>query len=244
MRANVTQSTTNVTLSQGSYYYFELVNVNYGGDGYFKVYVDMPSLRPEKINPTWQVDRITMKPSAFDAEIITVRVFAASGNFDLFYYDSYNVAQIANIPVGASAATFKNRLGNLPNINGYSPIVTLTTLDASGTPNNSTIEGYEYAIILNRYRPTTPLPNTRGTALVAGSIPTSLTITRTSTHSPPLTGSFNLLVNNVPLAIDSGNTNLPYNVDSWKIEYSLNTLYNSREIKVNRVMNTQAENSI
>ena len=44
MKANVTQSTKNITLTAG-YYYFELVLVNYGGAGYFKVLVDFPSLR-------------------------------------------------------------------------------------------------------------------------------------------------------------------------------------------------------
>lgn len=172
-------------------------------------------------------------------------MFAASGDFDLFYYDA-GIAKIANIPVGASALTFRNRIGNLPNIDGFSPTVTLTTLDASGNPTNvaGSVQGYEYKIIINRYRATTPLPFTRGTALVAGAVPTSLTIARTSTHSPPLAGTFNLLVNNVPLAIDSGNTNIPYNVDLGKIEYSLNNLYQSKEIRVNRVMNTQSENSI
>ncbi len=135
VRANATQSTANVTLSQGSYYYFEVININYGGGGFFKVYVDMPSLRQYTINPTWQIDRVIIKPSSFEAEIIKVRVFAASGDFDLFYYDA-GIAKIANIPVGASAATFRNRIGNLPNIDGFSPAVTLITLDASGNATN------------------------------------------------------------------------------------------------------------
>jgi hypothetical protein len=174
-----------------------------------------------------------------------VKVFAASGSFDLFYYEG-SIARIANIQVGASASDFKDAIWNLPNINNYSPTVTMTTLDAAGNPTNvaGSIQGYEYIITLNRYRPTTPLPFTRSTALVAGSVSASLTIARTSTHSAPLAGTFNLLINNVPLALDSGNTNIPFNVDLGKIEYYLNQLYQSREIKVNRVMNTQSENSI
>jgi hypothetical protein len=66
VRANVTQSTKNITLTAG-YYYFELVLVNYGGAGYFKVLVDFPSLRQYTINPTWQIDRINIKPSEFTA---------------------------------------------------------------------------------------------------------------------------------------------------------------------------------
>lgn len=66
VRANSTQSTTSLTLTAG-YYYFELVNVNGGGDGYFKVIVETPSLHAEKINPTWQIDSVVIKPSQFDA---------------------------------------------------------------------------------------------------------------------------------------------------------------------------------
>lgn len=142
-RVNVTQSSANVTLSEG-YYYFEIVNVNYGGAGYFKVMVDMPSLRQYTINPTWQVDKFVIKPSQFDAEIIKVRVFGASGNFDLFYYDSNNYLKLMNVVIGDSADAFKEKLGNLPNINDYSPTVTLDTLDASGaiTTTPSAVEGY------------------------------------------------------------------------------------------------------
>lgn len=66
VRANSTQSTANLTLTAG-YYYFEIVNVNYGGSGYFKVIVDTPSLFNNKINPTWQIDSVVVKPSQFDA---------------------------------------------------------------------------------------------------------------------------------------------------------------------------------
>lgn len=215
----MTQNTANVTLTQGSYY-FEIVNVNYGVVGWFKVYVDMPSLRQYTINPTWQIDRVIIKPSAYDAEVISVKVFAASGYFELFYYDDAAITtRIARIQVGASASSFKSALGGLPNINNYGPTVTMTTLDAAGNPTNlaGSIQGYEYIISINRYRPTTPLPLTRSTSLVAGNVPISLAITRPSTHSPPLAGTFNLLINNVPLALDSGNSNIPYSIDMGKI---------------------------
>jgi hypothetical protein len=51
-------------------------------------------------------------------------------------------------------------------------------------------------------------------------------VTRTA-HSPPLTGTFSLLVNNVPLQI-SNNVNIPYAVNSWEIAYALNNLYQTR----------------
>jgi hypothetical protein len=120
-------------------------------------------------------------------------------------------------------------LGNLPNIGGYSPTVTLVLLDASGnlTTTPSDVQGYEYTIVLNRYRPTTSLPYSRSTALVAGTVAKSLTVTRISSHSPPLAGTFSILVNNVPLQIDNGNVNIPYNFHTNTIAYYLNKLYNT-----------------
>jgi len=64
-RANQTQTTKNLTLTQG-YYYFELVNLNYGGGGFFKVMADMPSLFAHTTNPTWQTDRLVIKPTQYD----------------------------------------------------------------------------------------------------------------------------------------------------------------------------------
>ena len=94
---------------------------------------------------------------------------AASGSFNLFYYES-GILRTMTINVGSSADIFRNRLDNLPNIAGYDPIVTLILLNGSGNPtsNSSLVQGYEYTIIINRYQPPTSLPNSRSTALVAG----------------------------------------------------------------------------
>ncbi len=66
-----------------------------------------------------------IKPAQFDAEIIKVRVFGVPGTFDLFYYDSDNYLKIATTTIGASAATLKDNLYNLPNLGGYDPTVTV-----------------------------------------------------------------------------------------------------------------------
>jgi hypothetical protein len=157
---------------------------------------------------------------------------AASGSFNLFYYDSSNILRTTTINVGSSVDTFRNRLSSLPNIGVYDPIVTLILLNASGNPtsNSSLVQGYEYTIIINRYRPPTSLPNSRSTALVAGTVPASLTITRVTNHSPPLSGTFSILANNVPIRLDSGSINFPYDIGASALEYYLNKLYNTTEI--------------
>jgi hypothetical protein len=69
---------------------------------------------------------------------------AASGSFNLFYYESSNILQTTTINVGSSASTFQNRLNSLPNIRDYNPIVSLILLNASGNPtsNSSLVQGY------------------------------------------------------------------------------------------------------
>jgi hypothetical protein len=74
------------------------------------------------------------------------------------------------------------------------------------------------------------LPNSRSTALVAGTVPASLTITRVTNHSPPLSGTFSILANNVPIRLDSGSINFPYDIGASALEYYLNKLYNTTEI--------------
>lgn len=178
----------------------------------------MPSLRQYTANPTWQIDHISIKQSSYDPEVIKVTVYGASGSFDLFYYDSLNFLKIASISIGASAADFQNKLSNLPNIGNYDPLVTLQTLDASGLPTStlSSIQGYEYTITINRYRPVTPLPSSRTTNVVSGTVAKSITVIRTVVHTPPLSGTFSLLINNIPLQIDSS-PNIPFDVFTYKI---------------------------
>ena len=108
--------------------------------------VDIPALRPYTRNIAWQIDRISIKPSSFDAEIIVIQVFAAYGSFSIYYYEVNNVLRNMTVPVGASASSFQSFLANLSNINNCSFTVSMTTLDASGTPSTTGIEGYEYRI--------------------------------------------------------------------------------------------------
>lgn len=178
----------------------------------------MPSLRTYTANPTWQVDRITVKPSQYDAEVISLKIFAKSGTFDLFYYDTDGYLKMASNSVGASLDTFKKSLSNLPNINDYTPTVTLTTLDSAGNPTSvaGSIEGYEYTLVFDRYRPATSLPYTRANLTGSGIVTPSISLTRPSVHSLPISGTFSLSMGGVPLQVNS-NINIPYNVESWRL---------------------------
>ena len=89
-KVNETKTYSNVTLSQGNYYYFEFINPDYGGDSFFKVLVDMPELTQYTINPTWQVDEVRIRASSYDAEEIVVTAFGDSGSFDLYYLEKVN----------------------------------------------------------------------------------------------------------------------------------------------------------
>ena len=133
-------------------------------------------------NPTWQVDEIRIRPTSYDAEVITVDAFADSGSFELFYYEYYYgeyIKRAATITAGATASSFKNALAGLPNINNYGPAVTREDLDANGavTTDPSAVEGHRYQITIARFRDQTiALPSKNIDNLVAGNVAASVTI--------------------------------------------------------------------
>lgn len=126
-----------------------------------------------------------------------------------------------------SAYDFYLGLSGLSNIYDYGPTVTRVLLDVDGaeTTDNALKEGYRYTITLNRYRPLTSLPYSRVLNVVSSANKgKSISVTRTSQHSPPLTGTFILSVGGTPLVVD-GNTNLSPSVDVGRIANALNVLY-------------------
>lgn len=55
-------SITSINLTAG-YHYFEILTINGGGAGHYKVSVSMPSIYNYTTNPTWQMSKIVMKAS-------------------------------------------------------------------------------------------------------------------------------------------------------------------------------------
>ena len=67
IRENQTNPVRFLSLKEG-YYYFELVAINGAGPGNFEVMVQTPELfQTQPVNPTWQVDQIHIRASAYDA---------------------------------------------------------------------------------------------------------------------------------------------------------------------------------
>lgn len=83
--------------------------------------VDLPTVTPYTINPTWQIDSIVIKPEQYQAEIIKVTVFGRGGQFSMYYYDSNKKLYLAQFAIGASASSFYSSLSALPNIYNYGP---------------------------------------------------------------------------------------------------------------------------
>lgn len=74
------------------YYYMEVVSINYGGAGYFKVGMEVPNnTEATPSNPTWQIDYFSIKQADMLPEIISVTVDNSklgSAQFKLYYYVS------------------------------------------------------------------------------------------------------------------------------------------------------------
>lgn len=135
-RADVQKNNASLFLTTG-YYYFEIVNLNAAGPGYFKLYADMPSMNQYTMNCAWGVHKFIIKPAINGVEVINVKVFAGSGSFSLYYTDASNILRNMTVPFGTSATNFKNLLVNLPNINTYLPTITSFPLDSLGNPTSS-----------------------------------------------------------------------------------------------------------
>jgi len=101
--------------------------------------IEMPSFRNNILNGAWHMEKITIKPSFCYSDCLQFEVYAASGSFNIFYYEANGSLFNITVPVGASANIFQGLLVYLPNIYNYQPTVTLITLDAFGNPSNSSI---------------------------------------------------------------------------------------------------------
>ena len=181
VRTNTTSPVENITLTAG-YYYYEIVAINEGGTGFFKIIVDTPEIHGSgTTNPTWQVDRIRINQEAYDSELLKATVYGASGSFKFFYYNSLSELQAAQIQVGASASDFATRIRwDLPNMN-YDPVVVRETIDANGvvTTDPAAVEGYIYWITFRMWRGSSvALPNIQKTNVVAGNVPADVTLVR------------------------------------------------------------------
>jgi len=54
--------------SEPGYYYTEIVAINDGGPGYFKLMWDIPNTTDTTpSNPTWRIDYFSITPSEFDS---------------------------------------------------------------------------------------------------------------------------------------------------------------------------------
>lgn len=82
------------TFTDAGYYYMEVVSLNYGGTGYFKVIMEAPNITENvPSNPAWQIDYISIKQADLKPEIINVTVKntgIGSSSYRLYYYVTVN----------------------------------------------------------------------------------------------------------------------------------------------------------
>jgi hypothetical protein len=74
------------------YYYTEIVSINTGGPGYFKLAMSTPQNKwAYTANPTWQIDYFSIQQSDAKSEIINITVNGpqlGSNGFHIYYYVS------------------------------------------------------------------------------------------------------------------------------------------------------------
>jgi hypothetical protein len=231
----------------------EVVSVNSGGPGFFKVMMEAPITTGDPpANPSWQVDYISIKQADLKPEIIniTVKNTGIGSNFyHLYYYTSTNGAislqATSEIKANASAASFLSALDGLYTLSRSKPTVSLKMYNGAKTLTVDPINAvyYEYSIIIYRWRDktvaTTVLPFTDPT------FTSSVSISTVQNHSPPIQGTFKLFVGSNPVGLNNGITySIPFNIYDGTLSSALNNIYQSNEIEVRQIMNTNYEDTI
>jgi hypothetical protein len=111
----------------------EVVSVNSGGTGFFKVMMEAPNITPNTpANPSWQIDYISIKQADLKPEIINITVKntgIGSNSYHLYYYATSNgvisLQATSEIKANASATVFLNALNGLYTLSNYKPTVSL-----------------------------------------------------------------------------------------------------------------------
>lgn len=176
-------------------------------------------------------------------------------NFHLLRTDpkTYAITYDVNVSIAwnASASTFQNMLNNFDIFYGYNPSVVLTKFDAAGLDISATAAAgskYVWTVTLNNYRPPSATSQTflfTASTLTTdvGSPTPTITEVKSQAHSPPLSGTFTLSLDNVLVTFynSTSKTNqvdIPYNTNAWDlaawIQQSWNCPYAEVDIPVNQ----------
>lgn len=89
-QSNMVQGNTSINLTKG-YYYFEFFNLDKASGGYFKIMVEMPSLRQYSKNPSWQIDRVYISTSSSNTVGITGNFTMKAGGINMTYGTRLNI---------------------------------------------------------------------------------------------------------------------------------------------------------
>jgi hypothetical protein len=116
-----------VQFTAPGYYYMEIVSINNGGPGYFKVMMSMPNpTNIPPVNPTWQIDYFGIKQGGLKPEVINVTVNQAAlgaSQFALYYYiadaSPPYLQGSGGIGSAATASDFLNALSGLYTLSQY-----------------------------------------------------------------------------------------------------------------------------
>lgn len=80
--------------------------------------------------------------------------------------------------------------------------------------------------------------------IASANLPKEGTVQRLVEHSPPLQGTFQILVDGVPILKSNDSPDLDYNEDTWQLEYGFENHYHIPEFWVDFVMDVNEEDSI
>lgn len=183
-------------------------------------------------------------------ELINYTQTGATGgnmNFHLLRTDPKTFKVLYDVSVdvawNASAGTFQNMLNQFDIFYGYNPSVVLTKYDAAGvdiSATNAAGAKYVWTVTVNKYRaPSLTAQSFLLTAstLTAATGTATIVETKYQAHSPPLSGSFTLSLDNVLVTFynstsKSNQVDIPFNTYSWDLASWIAQSWNCTYVEV------------
>jgi hypothetical protein len=222
-----------LSLAAGQSYYIEAYHINNVGGGYFKIDADVPNSDTTLPFQAYEIDKITTN-STIQPEVVTYTMTAGTPgtiNLKLVRTDksgtiTYNVN--TTIAYGCTDAVFQSALNNFNSFNGYEFTVVRTIYDASNNVINTTTGAskivYTVSFLLLRsvdysnedFRYT--FTNYTG----------NVTKTPVTTHSPLISGTFNLVIAGYQF------NNIPFNASASTIQTYIRNITGFEKVHVDQ----------
>jgi hypothetical protein len=246
-----TMTSDPIALNAGDYHWMEVYHMNSGGNGYMMVSVEVPNTNDTHANTVYEVQNLSIAVES-DPEIFKFTIAnanAGSFNLRLIRKNSKTNAIIYDVNYTVSytitADAFTTLIKKFDIFNGHTISTAITCSDAAGVAAACPSVNKDITVTVFTYRPESSTTqtftiDTTDLVAIAADTPT-VTYTRLQEHSPPISGSYKLSLNNTLLAFWNSTSNaiqtdIPYNTRDWELQYYMSQSWGCKTVEVNQAI--------